>query len=99
MLSAQARLQLQRIVQESLTNVRKHANAEHVWVKLQLIPNRVEMTIADDGQGFDPRLPRGRHYVGLASMRERVQSLRGSFTLATSPGQGTRITVTTPLQD
>ncbi|HHJ06727.1 MAG TPA: GAF domain-containing sensor histidine kinase [Anaerolineae bacterium] len=91
-------LQLQRIVQEGLTNARKHANAQHVWVQLQRAPHRIEMTIADDGQGFDPNLPRGRHHVGLSSMRERVQSLGGSFTLATSPGQGTRITVTTPVQ-
>ncbi len=98
-LSPETALQLQRIVQEGLTNARKHANAQHIWVQLQHTPHRIEMTIADDGQGFDPKLPRGRHHVGLSSMRERVQSLGGSFTLATSPGQGTRITVTTPLQD
>jgi len=98
-LSPQTELQLQRIVQEGLTNARKHANAQHVWVKLQHVPNRIEMTIADDGQGFDPTLPRGRHHVGLSSMRERIQGLGGSFTLATSPGQGTRITVTTPIQE
>ena len=92
-------LQLHRIVQEGLTNARKHANAQHVWVQLQHAPQRIEITVADDGQGFDPNLPRGRHHVGLSSMRERVQGLGGSFTLATSPGQGTRITVTTPIKD
>ena len=91
-------LQLQRIAQEGLTNARKHANAQHVWVQLQRTSHRIEMTIADDGQGFDPNLPRGRHHVGLSSMRERIQSLGGSFTLATSPNQGTRITVTTPVK-
>ncbi len=96
-LPSETALQLQRIAQEGLTNARKHANAQHVWVQLQHTPHRLEMVIADDGQGFDPNLPRGRHHVGLSSMRERVQSLGGSFTLATSPGQGTRITVTTPV--
>jgi len=95
-LAAQTDLQLLRIVQEGLTNVRKHAVAHHVWVRLQSTSEGIELIIADDGQGFDPHLPRGRHHLGLASMRERAQSLDGGFTLATSPGRGTRITVTVP---
>jgi signal transduction histidine kinase len=93
-LPAQVELQLLRIVQEGLTNIRKHAAAPHAWVRLQPRPDLIELTIADNGQGFDPHLPRGRHHLGLAGMRERVQSLGGSLTLATSPGRGTRITVT-----
>jgi len=95
-LPAQTGLQLLRIVQEALTNVRKHAAAHHAWVRLQSTSDGIELSIADDGQGFDPRLPRNRHHLGLASMRERARSLGGSFTLATSPGQGTRITVIVP---
>ncbi len=93
-LSPQAELQLLRIVQEGLTNVRKHAAARQVWVRLQAIPTGIELSIADDGQGFDPNLPRGRQKVGLAGMRERAQSLGGTFSLTTQPGQGTRLTVT-----
>jgi len=98
-LSPQAGLHLLRIVQEGLTNVRKHAAAHHVWVRLVRVGDQVELTIADDGKGFDPHLPRGRHHVGLASIRERVHSLGGVLTLATSPGQGTRITVVVPAEE
>lgn len=95
-LPSQAGLQLLRIAQEGLTNVRKHAAAHHAWVRLQSASGGIELIIADDGQGFDAHLPRGHHHLGLASMRERAHSLGGSFTLATSSGQGTRITVTVP---
>ncbi len=97
-LSPVAELQLLRIVQESLTNVRKHAAAQHARVALNGAPDQVELTIVDDGKGFDPYAPRGRQHVGLTGMRERAHSLGGRLTLATSPGQGTRITVTVPLQ-
>ena len=90
-------LHLLRIAQEALTNVRRHAQARHVWVRLMRENGHLELTVADDGRGFDPALPQGRHSVGLASMRERARSLDGQFTLATSPGQGTRVTVRVPL--
>lgn len=93
----EAELQLLRIAQEGLTNVRKHASARHAWVTLQVGIDQIELTVADDGRGFDPRLPRGRQHVGLAGMRERAHTLGGTVTLATSPGQGTRLTVTVPL--
>jgi two-component system nitrate/nitrite sensor histidine kinase NarX len=96
-LAPEAELQLLRIVQESLTNVRKHAGARHAWVTLRCSPDQVELTIADDGRGFDPRLPHGRQHVGLAGMRERAYSLGGALTLATSPGQGTRLTISAPI--
>jgi len=96
-LPAESDLQLLRIVQEGLTNIRKHAVASHAWVRLRSAADQIELSIADDGQGFNPRLPRGHHHLGLASMRERAQSLGGTFTLATNPGRGTRITVTVPI--
>ncbi len=91
-------LHLLRIAQEALTNVRRHAQARHVWVRLTREDGHLELTVADDGRGFDPTLPQGRHRVGLASMRERARSLDGQFTLATSPGQGTRVTVRVPVR-
>jgi len=97
-LSPEAELHLLRIVQEGLTNVRKHAAAHHVWIRLQHTPERIELTIADDGKGFDPHLPRGRQHIGLASMRERALSLGGTLTLASSPGRGTRINVVIPTE-
>jgi len=92
-------LQLFRIVQEALTNVRKHARAQHAWVALTS-PRRgvLELTVADDGQGLDPRtLDAGRRSLGLASMRERAESLGGRFRIESHPGGGTRVVVTVPL--
>jgi len=97
-LSTEAELQLLRIVQEALINVRKHAGAEQAMVQLQARPSGLELTVADDGQGFDPALPRGRGHLGLATMRERAQSFGGEFSIVTGPGQGTRLTVTLPLE-
>ncbi len=98
LLSAETELQLLRIVQEALINVRKHACAEHVWIRLHHHDHdgRLALTIADDGCGFDPALPRGRKHLGLATMRERAQSQGCDFSIVTGPEQGTRLTVTLP---
>ncbi|HSN73531.1 MAG TPA: GAF domain-containing protein [Anaerolineae bacterium] len=90
-------LHLLRITQEALANVRRHANAGHVWVSLARENGSLELTISDDGQGFDAGSPLERGHVGLSSMRERVRSLDGQLTFATSPGQGTRVTARVPL--
>lgn len=97
-LSPEVALHLLRIAQEALTNVRRHAQARHVRVRLTREGGHLELTVADDGRGFDPSLSQGRHHVGLASMRERARSVDGQLTLATSPGQGTRVTVRVPLK-
>jgi len=85
-----------RILQEALTNVRKHARAGRVEVRLRGTAQMVEIHIADDGQGFDPEaLPLERHY-GLRIMRERAERLGGEFHIESKPGAGTRITVRLP---
>ncbi len=91
-------LQLLRIVQEALTNVRKHAQARQVAICLDAAPSELELTVTDDGRGFPDTLPADREYhnYGLATMRERAEGLGGAFTVATQPGQGTRITVVVP---
>lgn len=92
-------VQLLRITQEALTNVRKHAQASHVDIRLSARPNEIELRVTDDGQGF-PNMPdatRAFRRHGLASMRERAESLAGTLTIATG-GQGTRVTATIPLQ-
>ncbi len=100
-LPTEMELQLLRIVQEALTNIRKHANASNVWVRLQYLErdNRLSLTIADDGVGFDPALPRGRGHLGLSTMRERAQSQNGELMVVTGPKQGTRLTVTLHLTE
>jgi two-component system nitrate/nitrite sensor histidine kinase NarX len=100
-------LQLLRLVQEALTNVRKHAGARRVEIRLHTPAgaNELELTVTDDGHGFPeaaptPDLVGGRAFRGhgLAIMRERAASLGGALTIATGPGQGTRIVVTVPLR-
>jgi signal transduction histidine kinase len=86
-----------RIVQEAVNNVIRHAQAQHLSVTLARAPGRVQVCIADDGQGFDTQLPRGGHHIGLWSMAERVEQLGGQFELRSTPGQGTTVTATLPL--
>lgn len=97
-LPADLALHLLRITQEALANVRRHADADHVSVSLGRDNGHLELTVADDGRGFDFNNPQDRHHVGLASMRERVRSLDGQLILATSPGHGTRVTARVPLR-
>lgn len=92
-LPAEVAVQLLRIAQEALTNVRRHAHATRAWVALREEPEVLELKVADDGCGFAPAVPGGRGHLGLATMRERARSLNGRFSLATAPGRGTVVTV------
>ncbi len=92
-------LHLLRIVQEALTNVRKHAGATQVWVNLRSAEQEWELSITDNGRGFPvPSVPAHRRSHGLAIMRERAQAIGGSLTIATGPGQGTRVIVRIPYE-
>jgi PAS domain S-box-containing protein len=91
-----------RIVQESLTNIGKHARATTVMVHLDTDDNQLRIEVEDDGQGFETA--RARDYlragrVGLASMRERVELASGTFNLRSSPGRGTVVTALIPLDE
>jgi signal transduction histidine kinase len=86
-----------RIVQEAVNNVLRHAQAEHVRVTLARDADRVELCVADDGQGFDAQLPRSGRHIGLWSMRERVEQLGGQFEVRSVPGEGTTLTTVVPL--
>lgn len=88
-LSPLAEAQLMRITQEALTNVRKHARAQRVEVRLNLTAQRLHLTVADDGQGFSVAAVGQGHY-GLQTMRERAESAGGCLNV-TSGGEGTRL--------
>jgi PAS domain S-box-containing protein len=94
---------LYRITQEALTNTARHAAAKHVDICLACGPGFVELTVVDDGQGFDPeaffRDPAAHQHFGLSGMRERAVLLDGTFTLWSKPGEGTRIQVRLPLPE
>jgi two-component system sensor histidine kinase DegS len=86
-----------RIVQEAVTNVVRHAGAQHVCVTLIREPHQVRLCIADDGHGFDTQRSRSSKHVGLWSMRERVEQLGGRFEVRSTSGQGTTVTTVVPL--
>ncbi len=84
-----------RIVQESLTNVAKHAKAKQVEIKIFKMENRIVLIIQDDGIGLAADAY-SKHCFGIIGMRERIRSLGGEFTLESHPGSGTRVEVHIP---
>jgi signal transduction histidine kinase len=88
-----------RFVQEAVTNAVKHADAQAVNVSLVREKGGVRLSVADDGQGFDPQAPRSGKQIGLWSMRERVEQLGGEFELQSAPGHGTTLTAWVPLNE
>jgi signal transduction histidine kinase len=101
-LTALAAYQVLRITQEALANVRKHSGARHAWIEFDArTPGQMHLVIGDDGLGFDPTVSNGQlqKTFGLASMRERAESLGGQLTIESQAGRGTRIIVDVPLQE
>jgi PAS domain S-box-containing protein len=92
-------VQLLRILQEALTNVRKHAGARNVEVKFEAEPGWVNVTVKDDGQGFDPvtRMDGSGGHIGLRVMHERATAVGGSLSVHSEDGQGTQVLVRVPL--
>jgi signal transduction histidine kinase len=94
-------MQLFRIVQEALANVRKHARAQRAWLKLSHTQSgALQLEVGDDGIGFDPtQSPRSTpRSFGLASMRERAELMAGSLQIESAAGSGTRVIVTVRLE-
>ena len=88
-------LTVYRLVQESLTNVGKYANAKQVEISVRDYENHVEVDIRDDGKGFDVSAIRPSTH-GLAGMRHRVEAAGGRLTVSSAPGKGTRISAVLP---
>jgi len=88
-------LTVYRLVQESLTNVGKYADARHVAITVQDHDNHVEVEINDDGKGFDVGDIRPSTH-GLAGMRHRVEAAGGRLTVLSTPGTGSRISAVLP---
>ncbi len=93
-LSPSLKIPLFRIVQEALTNIRKHAEATQVRVLLQPYPDSLQLVIEDNGRGFDPE----DHATGfgLQGMRERTLALGGSLQITSQPGQGCSLSLWIP---
>jgi signal transduction histidine kinase len=99
-LAPAAQAQVFRIVQEALTNVRKHAAASRVTVLLEVRDGALVVQVDDDGRGFDPDHPpseEGWPHYGLRAMRERAASLDARLEIAPGPETGTRLVLSVPL--
>jgi signal transduction histidine kinase len=87
-----------RVLQESLTNVVRHAGASHVDVTLSATDNDVQLRVRDNGKGIDAAAVGGVHTLGLLGMRERARILGGELIVDSVPGGGTTITLIVPCQ-
>ena len=100
-LPAETELALYRIIQESLTNVAKHARARNVSVVVERKPHAVVAIVEDDGRGFDTRAamdsPRDDSQLGLYGMRERAELLGGRVQIESAPGAGSSVFVEIPI--
>jgi PAS domain S-box-containing protein len=90
-------LSLYRIIQEGLSNISKHACAEHISVSLKGIDHDVLLSVKDDGIGFDSAEVQKQPGLGFSSMRERARLIHGEFSIKSQPERGTVITVRAPL--
>jgi signal transduction histidine kinase len=92
-------LQVVRIIQEALTNVRKHARAKTARVDVQAAAGQLVVTIVDDGMGFNPAAKTRGEFprFGLTTMRERATSIAGGLEIESVPGSGTTVRFTMPL--
>jgi signal transduction histidine kinase len=101
-LSAETELQLLRIVQEALTNVRKHASATCAYVTFTILDGHLELKVTDNGHGFDPeqtRRDQPRTHFGLDIMRERAEAIGAVFSLQSRPEAGVSVTLRLPIRE
>ncbi len=100
-LAAPTEVAVYRIVQEALSNTRKHASATRVWIRIRFLAKSVRVVVRDNGRGFDfdgakKRQPRNGH-LGLAGMTERAELIAGLLDIETGPGKGTTVRLSIPL--
>ncbi len=88
-----------RILQESLTNITRHAQASNVYVSMRKEDEQLQVTIRDDGVGFDHAKVRIKHTFGLMGMRERAKIFGGESRINSKPGEGTSLKLTIPLEN
>ena len=89
---------LYRVAQEALQNVVKHSGAKRANVELRTADSAIELSVADDGNGFEVGAKRTTGSLGLVSMAERVRLVHGEIAVESKPGQGTKVTVRVPFK-
>jgi signal transduction histidine kinase len=95
---ARQQAELLRVVQEALTNVRKHADATMVRVRAGLDGDALLVTVTDNGRGFQLDAPRNEG-LGLLGMEERARLMGGNLGISSEPSDGTSVSVRLPLED
>ncbi|MEM7133520.1 MAG: sensor histidine kinase [Chloroflexota bacterium] len=85
-----------RVVQEALTNVKRHANAKKLKIELDHHESQLSLLIQDDGRGFETKQINSEEHFGLHGMMERAETVGGQFTVQSTVGQGTRIQLLVP---
>lgn len=95
-LSEPQRTAIYRTAQEALTNVQRHAQASQIWLALDATPERIQLTVRDNGRGLDfaPAKPG----IGLRGLRERAMQLQGTLEITSQPGEGTQLKLQIPLR-
>jgi signal transduction histidine kinase len=95
-------ISIYRVVQEALNNAIKHANPSCIHIRLESDAERISLLVVDDGKGFSPEhlAEHGSGSgLGLQGMRERIDALGGSFEIYSSPGAGTRLVASVPMDE
>jgi signal transduction histidine kinase len=90
--------QLVRIVQEALTNIRKHAQASEIMLSAFERDEAVIMEVRDNGRGFSPEETQPASQYGLRSMRERAEAIGADFQIISTPGAGTTVRLRIPIR-
>ncbi|MFZ5595964.1 MAG: sensor histidine kinase [Bacillota bacterium] len=91
-----------RVMQECLSNIRKHSRCSHVVIKMEILDDKINMLIKDNGVGFNIGSVisgENKNCFGLLGIRERAQILDGEVIINTSPGNGTAVSISIPLED
>ena len=92
MLPAEVQVAIYRVCQEALNNIAKHARASRVEINLEHEDTAIELSIRDDGRGFDPERTTSGHY-GLSMMQERAEGVGAQFSIMSQPGHGTELII------
>ncbi|WP_391120299.1 sensor histidine kinase [Psychrobacillus sp. L3] len=87
-----------RLIQESLTNGLKHGKFKEAWVKIEWLKQKLNIIVKDNGVGFDPKVAKDKSF-GLIGMRERVDLLEGTMKIISSPGNGTTLLFSIPINE
>jgi len=91
-------IMIYRIIQEMVNNTLKYAEAKNIYLKMEPLPENLEINYSDDGKGFNVGETLESKSIGLQSIQSRVNFLKGRVSLKSEPGKGTRFTLTIPVE-